>query len=117
MAEQDLILHNDGSPTRLNPTGLNSHIDLTAVNARIASVSAWATVNDTMGSDHLPQQVTLLNYIAQGTEAQCSGEQKLLLEKANWAQFRDLCSDFPLADVHSQDSNLFCNILTSKILP
>ncbi|KAH3868390.1 hypothetical protein DPMN_031536 [Dreissena polymorpha] len=69
-----------------------------------------------MGSDHLPQQVTLLNYIAQGTEAQCSGEQKFLLEKANWVQFRDLCSDLSLADVHSQDSNLFCNTLTSKIL-
>ncbi|KAH3880175.1 hypothetical protein DPMN_004087 [Dreissena polymorpha] len=54
-----------------------------------------------MGSDHLPQQVTLLNYIAQGTQAQCSGEQKFLLEKANWAQFRDLCSDLSLADVHS----------------
>ena len=114
--EQDLILLNDGSPTRLNPTGLNSHIDLTAVNARIASASAWATVKDTMGSDHLPQQVTLLNYIAQGTEAQCSGEQKFLLEKANWAQFRDLCSDLSLADVHSQDPNLFCINLTSKIL-
>ncbi|KAH3718867.1 hypothetical protein DPMN_061692 [Dreissena polymorpha] len=69
-----------------------------------------------MGSDHLPQQVTLLNYIAQGTEAQCSGEQTFLLEKANWAQFRDLCSDLSIADVHSQDPNLFCNILTSKIL-
>ncbi|KAH3836232.1 hypothetical protein DPMN_109602 [Dreissena polymorpha] len=69
-----------------------------------------------MGSDHHPQQVSLLNYIAQGTEAQFSGEQKFLLEKANWAQYRDLCSDLSLADVHSQDSNLFCNILTSKIL-
>ncbi|KAH3876316.1 hypothetical protein DPMN_000155 [Dreissena polymorpha] len=39
-----------------------------------------------------------------------------LLEKANWAQFRDLCSDLSLADAHSHDSNLFCNILTSKIL-
>ncbi|KAH3718846.1 hypothetical protein DPMN_061670 [Dreissena polymorpha] len=69
-----------------------------------------------MGSDHLPQQVTLLNYIAQGTEAQCSVEQTFILEKANWAQFRDLCSDLSIADVHSQDPNLFCNILTSKIL-
>ncbi|KAH3880770.1 hypothetical protein DPMN_004691 [Dreissena polymorpha] len=105
MQKQDLILLNDGSPTRLNPTGLNSHIDLTAVNARIASASAWATVNDTIGSDHLPQQVALLNYIAQGNDVQCSGEHKFLLEKANWAQFRDLCSDLSLADVHSQDSN------------
>ncbi|KAH3851701.1 hypothetical protein DPMN_094185 [Dreissena polymorpha] len=80
--EQDLILLNDGFPTRLNPTGLKSHIDLTAVNARIASASAWATVNDTMGSYHLPQQVTLHNYIAQGTDAQCSREHKFLLEKA-----------------------------------
>ncbi|KAH3870416.1 hypothetical protein DPMN_033602 [Dreissena polymorpha] len=60
-----------------------------------------------MGSDHLPQQVTLLNYIAQGTDAQCSEEQTILLEKANWAQFRDLCSDLSLADVHSQDSYQF----------
>ncbi|KAH3737735.1 hypothetical protein DPMN_044329 [Dreissena polymorpha] len=29
-----------------------------------------------MGSDHLPQQVTLYNYIAQGTDAQCSKEHK-----------------------------------------
>ncbi|KAH3778910.1 hypothetical protein DPMN_180387 [Dreissena polymorpha] len=72
MDEQDLILLNDGSPSRLNPTGVNSHIDLTAVNARIASASAWATVHDTIGSDHLPQQVTLHNYIAQGPDAQCS---------------------------------------------
>ncbi|KAH3779761.1 hypothetical protein DPMN_157567 [Dreissena polymorpha] len=66
--------------------------------------------------NHLPQQVTLLSFIAQGTDAQCSGEHKFLLQKANWAQFRDLCSDLSLADVHSQDSNQFCNILTSKIL-
>ncbi|KAH3812298.1 hypothetical protein DPMN_140726 [Dreissena polymorpha] len=89
------------SPTRLNPTGLNSHIDLTAVYARIANASAWATVNDTMGSDHLSQQVTLHNYIAKGADAQCSGEHTFLLEKANWAQFRDLCSDLSLANVHS----------------
>jgi len=114
--EQDFVLLNDGSPTRLNPTGLNSHIDLTAVNARIASASAWETIKDTMGSDHLPQQVTLFNYIAQGTDAQCSGEQNILLEKANWAQFRDLCSDLSLADVHSQDPNKFCTSLTNKIL-
>ncbi|KAH3734773.1 hypothetical protein DPMN_041220 [Dreissena polymorpha] len=58
-----------------------------------------------MGSDHLPQQVSLFNYIAQGTEAQCSGEQKFLFENANWAQFRDLCSDLSLADVHSHPHN------------
>ncbi|KAH3864331.1 hypothetical protein DPMN_027348 [Dreissena polymorpha] len=69
-----------------------------------------------MGSDHLQQQVTLLNYIAQGTDAQCSGEQTFLLEKANWAQFRDLCSVLSLAFVHSQDSNEFCNTLSNKIL-
>ncbi|KAH3782432.1 hypothetical protein DPMN_160347 [Dreissena polymorpha] len=45
------------------------------------------------------------------------GSTHFLIEKANWAQFRDLCSDLSLADVHSQDSkNQFCNILTSKIL-
>ena len=112
---QDLVLLNDGSPTRFDSGGF-THIDLTVTSPNLATTSAWGTAPDSLGSDHYPQLVTINNWLGHGNSTQGGDNIKFNYKKADWSKFRDLCTNLSLADVHSQNPNTFCNNLTSKIM-
>ena len=45
---------NTGQPTFQNSRGHTSHIDLALVSHNLGAKSTWTTMNNTMGSDHMP---------------------------------------------------------------
>ena len=60
IAGSDLVILNDGSPTRVDDgTGDVSSIDLSLVSSNLATRFSWATYDDTLGSDHLPIVLSL----------------------------------------------------------
>ena len=53
--DQNLVILNDGSPTRIDPhTGNTSVLDVTIVPTTLTSSSDWVVIQDPSGSDHLP---------------------------------------------------------------
>lgn len=59
----ELILMNDGSPTRISPifNHNNSAIDLTLIHKDLISDFFWSVSNSSFGSDHIPTMVTSFN--------------------------------------------------------
>ncbi|XP_076061616.1 uncharacterized protein LOC143037363 [Oratosquilla oratoria] len=56
----DVVLLNDGGPTRMpdNPNYSTSVIDLSFVSPNIAGITEWAVLDDPLSSDHLPITIT-----------------------------------------------------------
>ena len=54
----NLICMNSGNPTRISPTGTESHIDVFC-SAKLSNYVCFDTLNSTCGSDHFPIYLTL----------------------------------------------------------
>ncbi|VEN61719.1 unnamed protein product [Callosobruchus maculatus] len=61
---KSLVILNNGNPTRISvPSNVNqfSAVDLTLVSSEIADITEWEVLPDSMGSDHFPILLTILN--------------------------------------------------------
>ena len=86
----DLVLLNDGSPTRLDPhTGKFSALDLTMVSKGLASYANWQVTEDSFGSDH---SVISFNFqlgpVVKNIYHQNKHPVKLSFKDANWELYR-----------------------------
>lgn len=82
----DLILLNNGTPTRHNPSNSNfSAIDLSIATPTIAPSIEWDTLTSYNGSDHWPILLKLFN-----TASQPEPLNKWKLKKPNWELFSSL---------------------------
>ena len=60
IANSVILLGNDGSPTRINPgTGNWSAPDVTLYNTSWHGLIDWETLENSMGSDHVPICITI----------------------------------------------------------
>ena len=89
--ETNLVILNDGSPTRLSaPGGSLSAIDLSICSPSIASLFDWIRTDDTLGSDHY---VLLIQGSFPGfhsnTSVTMNAPQRWNLKLANWKLFHD----------------------------
>jgi hypothetical protein len=88
--EHNLVLLNDGSSTRLDPSSLNeSVIDLTLSTSNLAVNCEWQVTGDYLGSDHYLIQLCVcqLPKKAEPNLKPVSWAYK----KANWEKYKTLC--------------------------
>ena len=88
----DVVLLNDGSPTRLPDRAVNSTsaTDLSFILANMAGLAEWTTLDSPLTSDHLPIKPTIHHPLAQ---------EKFNLEKADWERFQLLLSEHGRLDL------------------
>lgn len=83
----NLCIFNNQTPTYICPTsGKNSAIDLTLCDPSTLMDFSWSTYNDTCGSDHFP---IILENLKVPLEEETK---KWKLKKANWEEYKKLCS-------------------------
>jgi len=81
--DSDLILLNDGSPTRVDDnTGNLSYIDLSLVSSTVAAKCLWHTIDDSLGSDHFP---IFIKYSCDTTRTPSAP--KFNVKRADWVAF------------------------------
>lgn len=87
----DLVLLNDGSPTRLDPhTGQGSCLDLTIVSSQIAHKMHWSVTNHNFGSDHFVILCTLnLQHNTPQNVSNTNEEKKWSFRNVNWNTFSE----------------------------
>ena len=113
--KNDLVLLNDGSPTRLDPgRGTFSCLDLTFTSPKMANRMFWQVIHDSWSSDHFPIHISVLNSSPNSKEN--DSEEKFIYEKADWDSFKSLCEEISLADVYDENIDSFNKKITSTFL-
>lgn len=51
---KNLVILNNGEPTRIMPANIKSAVDITLASPDVATSISWKTLDDNMGSDHFP---------------------------------------------------------------
>ena len=112
ITDSDLIVLNDGSITRIpdNPNHKATSIDLTLASPSIYHDIQWYTLNDTLGSDHIPIITTLSNKHSQSTQNPKDSNfyfPKFNYNKANWDDYQITLrsTEFPINKIDTSDIN------------
>ena len=93
LAASDLCLLNDGSCTYIHPaSGSRSAIDLSICSPAVLMDLQWRVYDDQCGSDHYP---ILIDTVCPMPEERVP---RWLLQKANWSEFTELCSNTIVKD-------------------
>ncbi len=83
ISDSNLVLLNDGSPTRIDDsTGNLSVLDLSLVSPAISGSCQWQTIDDSLGSDHFP----IIIKFSSDTVMQPSAP-KFNVKRADWKAF------------------------------
>ena len=90
--DSDLVLLNDGTPTRLPDVATHSPtaIDLTLVSADLATDTYWTVLEDPLRSDHCPLLLTLEREF---THKPTNKRTRFNYDKADWVLFRNVLTD------------------------
>lgn len=87
LEELDLVILNDGSPTRITPPEHNiSVVDLSLVSSHMANHASWETIQDTGSSDHFPIFISFCN---QNLFDHSINFKRKNFKKADWNSFHD----------------------------
>lgn len=88
--KQDLILLNEGTPTRLDPhTGLTSCLDLTIATKRLASDLFWNVSDKNFGSDHSVIQCWSRQEVSSHVTQNTNKEKVWSFKNVDWGVFKD----------------------------
>ena len=89
ITDSDLVLLNDGTPTRLPDVATHSPtaIDLSLVSASLAIDSHWSVLDDPLRSDHCP---LLLTVEREFSYQQTDNRTRFNYDKADWVLFRNV---------------------------
>ncbi|KAK3869753.1 hypothetical protein Pcinc_024981 [Petrolisthes cinctipes] len=83
ISDSNLVLLNDGSPTRVDDnTGNFSVLDLSLVSPSIAASCQWLPIDDSLGSDHFPIVIKFKSDTIKEPSAP-----KFNVKKADWVSF------------------------------
>ena len=100
--QKDLVLLNDGSPTRLDPgRGIFTCLDLTFTSPKLAN---------------FPILISLCNSKSNLTTKNSNLDEKFIFEKADWDLFKILCEDISLADIYHDSVESFLKNISEKCL-
>jgi ribonuclease HI len=79
-----LVVVNDGSPTYTHYNGTESHLDVAMVKANLATACSWTTLQNSLGSDHLP---CFLEIFGTEPEVETPGPGRYKFNKADWGAY------------------------------
>ena len=114
--QQEFVLLNDGSPTRLDPArGTFTCLDLTFTSTKLSSKMIWQVIYDNWGTDHFPILISLINSNS-NSNSNTHIDEKFIFDKADWEQFKILCEDISLADVYHDNVDQFNKLITDRFL-
>lgn len=99
----DLIILNDGSPTRLTKENKISAVDLTLATPNVASLSHWQTITDTLGSDHFPILLQIDNHTTSQENQTVRPKSKWNTNKANWVLYDNVADNYFASNPNFQD--------------
>jgi len=85
--QHNFVVLNTGQPTFHNNRGHYSHINLTIVSSSLGTKCTWHTLNNTMGSDHMP----VITEIDEPLCIETSMLPKWKLDAADWRKYQDEC--------------------------
>ena len=108
LEEDNLVVLNDGNPTRLTPpNSLKSAVDLTLCSPSLAPLFTSKVSNESLGSDHF---VILINLRTPGRLTQQPPIPKLNIQKwdlknADWKLFQDRMENLTTQATSSQDTS------------
>ena len=94
IVDSNLYLLNDGNITRIPDVSKHraTAIDLSLVSPDLVPTTSWETLNDTLGSDHLP----IVIYLKQQRSCNDDTNEDILpkydYKKADWVKFKDFLS-------------------------
>ena len=111
LQKSDLVVLNDGSPTRFHKNG-SSHIDLTLCSPKYANKAQWDVLDTTCGSDHNVIQLELNAYV---TYEQIVPE-RWLFKKADWNKFSSQCDHYISEVQTGEDLDALTSNITDAIL-
>ncbi|VDI46656.1 Hypothetical predicted protein [Mytilus galloprovincialis] len=111
---KDIVLLNDGTGTRCNPSTLElAPIDLSFCNSSLASKITWSVdLTSSYGSDH---HVVNINFSHKQILTDDS-ESVYNYKKADWEAFSSKCNEHLSPDMISDNIEETCSRLTNKIL-
>ena len=97
IVESDLVLLNNGSPTRVPdlPTQSMTAPDLSLVSSNLAIAADWSVGSEPLSSDHFPISISLqLGVTLQPTD----NKESFLYHRADWARYRGLLEEVDSGD-------------------
>lgn len=109
--EHDVVMLNTGQPTYQKPQGGMSALDITMASTSLALKCNWWTLNDPMGSDHIPT-VTKINDKA---VEETGGPTKWMLGKADWKQFKNNCQQINSTEIEHKNIEMFAQNFVNAI--
>jgi ribonuclease HI len=112
---KQLVILNNGSPTRIDPaTGNTSAIDVTFCSESLARRFTWRTLPDTHNSDHFPITVSLPGWSHSSTS-----RQKWLYDRADWPLYECITTETIRPDVEWDVSSFTEKIIAAatKCIP
>lgn len=104
LENHDLVLMNDGSPTRLDPhTGIFTCLDLTIVTKSIAHKMNWSVLDQNFGSDHYVIQCSIGEQYDNSDTGTKTGEKTWCFKNVDWSVFKEKiekkCLDMNVSEV------------------
>ena len=85
----EYIILNTGQGTHQTKTGLMTAIDVSIVSKQLATKCSWKTLNNTMGSDHVPIVISVSVY----PDKQLATVPQWKLAKADWIMFQQILKE------------------------
>lgn len=116
--DSPLYLLNDGSITRVPDVSQHkpTAIDLTLISASLALDCKWETLDDTLGSDHIPIVVTFNKESCSNIERTSDTVPKFNYKMANWKRFKEILMIEDTSCLKNDDIDIFYSNVQNKIL-
>ena len=111
--DQNLIILNDGSPTRIDPnTGNSTSLDVTIVPSTLSVISDWIVIQDPCGSDHLPIITTFSITPYKETKTL---PKSWIYTKANWSKFANLLDTIQVEQLANDNIDKYLDNINQAI--
>ena len=112
LIDNNLVVLNDGTGTRINNDGGRSHLDIAIASNSIAAKCNWSVLDDTWNSDHLPTIISI-------NESPISEENppsRFAFKKANWTEFEEISRNLITDSLLDPSIQVSCNNITDAII-
>lgn len=111
--DNNLILLNDTTGTRINNNGGLSAIDLSLTSASLAIKCNWRVHTSSMGSDHYPIHILLNEPPSTITNEK---RRSYIYNRADWQSFKHQCTATFSDDLYNSDIATYCDNINAALI-
>ncbi|WP_179116292.1 endonuclease/exonuclease/phosphatase family protein, partial [Solemya velum gill symbiont] len=111
--DENLVILNDGSGTRICQNGVLSPLDLTFVSPALSANSQWSVLPDECGSDHFP---TLTNFSSVQSAPPIDQPNRWCTRRADWSTYASLVSNSFTMSLYDENIENFHDNITNTLL-